>query len=403
MTRFTALFSTALFGLFFLAGCEKNMQDDGPAITTGEVSALVSRNNDFAWRMLAAETGDEPERNILLSPLSIHQALYMAVQGGKGNTASEMLDVLGCAGCQADSLNLEYGKLITLLTTQSGHPTVRVANGYFYAKNRITLKNDFRTILERDFDCIFSDKNFSDADAAKNQINGWVKEKTGGKIDGIVDNIGPLDVAFLINALYFKSDWAKGFNPEETHERSFSQRDGQLKQIDFVSGNREVPFAMTPDFSIADIPFKDSTFALSLVLPKTADKKLDKTIYENLVASLLYRRLYTAFPVMKLSYKNSLITSLKKMGMQDAFNPDLADFSKMGTAAANIYISQVQHKCVLSVDEKGAEGAAATSVGFSTTSAPPSIVFDRPYYVVLRHILTGTIVFAGYVAYAPVG
>jgi serpin B len=327
----------------------------------------------------------------------------MAVQGGKGNTAGQMLDVLGCKGCKADSLNQEYGKLITLLTTQSGHPTVRVANGYFYDKNRITLKNDFRTVLEKDFDCIFSDKNFSDADAAKNQINDWVKEKTGGKIDGIVDNIGPLDVAFLINALYFKSDWAKGFNPEETHERSFLQRDGQRKQINFVSSDREVPYAITPDFSIADIPFKDSTFALSLVLPRTTDTKIDKTVYENLLSSLLYRRLYMAFPVMKLSYKNSLISSLKKLGMQEAFHPQLADFSAMGTAAANIYISQVQHKSVLSVDEKGAEGAAATSVGFATTSAPPSIVFDRPYYVVLRHIPTGTIVFAGYVAYSPAG
>lgn len=403
MTRLTVLFLTAFSGMVFFAACEKNMQDDVPAIHVGDVSALVSCNNDFAWRMLAAETGDEPEKNILLSPLSIHQALYMAVQGGKGNTASEMLEVLGCYGCVADSLNQEYGKLIPLLTTQSGHPTVTVANGYFYDRGRITLKNDFRDLLERDFDCVFSDKNFSDADAAKKQVNDWVKEKTGGKIDGIVDNIDPLDVAFLINALYYKADWNKGFNPEATHERTFNQIDGQSKQIDFVSGDREVPFAITPDYSIADIPFKDSTFALSLVMPHTAGKKLDKTIYENLVASLLYKRLYMAFPKMKLSYKNSLITSLEKMGMKDAFNSDLADFSAMGTASANIYISQVQHKCVLSIDEKGAEGAAATSVGFSTTLAPPSIVFDRPYYVVLRHILTGTIIFAGYVVYAPVG
>lgn len=400
MIRFTVLVYLVFFGLTFI-GCEKSVEDNDTPINADEVSALVSRNNDFAWRMLAAEAGDSPEQNILISPLSIHQALYMAVQGGKGKTADEMLDVLGCRGCKADSLNEEYGKLITLITKQSGHPTVRVANGYFYDKERITIKDDFRSVLENDFGCRFAEKKFSDAELSKKQVNDWVKEQTGGKIDGIVDQIGPLDVAFLINALYFKGDWAKGFNPDERHKRTFNQSDGRMEEIDFVSGDRNATYAITPDFSIIDIPFRDSTFALSLVLPENEDINITQTAYENLLKTVTYSRLYTAFPVMQLSYKNSLITSLKKMGMLDAFNPDLADFSAMGSAAANIYISQVQHKCVLSVDEKGAEGAAATSVGFAITSAPPSIIFDRPYYVVLRHISTGTIVFSGFVGYSP--
>ena len=396
------IFLLIIIGLSF-AGCEKSTEDNGPIIKPDEVSALVSRNNDFAWRMLAAETGDSPEKNILISPLSIHQALYMSLQGGKDNTADEMFDVLGCRGCEADSLNDEYGKLITLITKQSGHPTVRVANGYFYDKQRIMLQDDFRRILEDDFGCTFIEKDFFDSQLAKDQINEWVKEKTGGKIDGIVDNIGPLDLAFLINVLYFKGDWAKGFNPDERHKRTFHQSDGLTADIDFVSGDRNATYAITPDFSMLDIPFRDSTFALSLILPKNEDVNISQAIYENLLKAVVYNRLYTAFPVMQLSYKNSLISSLKKMGMLDAFNPNTADFSAMGKAVANIYISQVQHKCVLSVDEKGAEGAAATSVGFAITSAPPSIIFDRPYYVVLRHIATGTIVFSGFVGFSPVG
>jgi serine protease inhibitor len=84
------------------------------------------------------------------------------------------------------------------------------------------------------------------------------------------------------------------------------------------------------------------------------------------------------------------------MGMELAFDPQQADFSRLGQAPeGNLFISKVLHKTFLKIDEKGAEGAAVTSVGVGVTSLPPSIRFDRPFLFLIRHKDTGAILFAG--------
>ncbi|NWS23370.1 ILEUA inhibitor, partial [Pachyramphus minor] len=58
---------------------------------------------------------------------------------------------------------------------------------------------------------------------SRKQINGWVEEKTEGKIqnllaEGILDSLTRL---VLVNAIYFKGNWEKQFDKERTRERPF--------------------------------------------------------------------------------------------------------------------------------------------------------------------------------------
>jgi serine protease inhibitor len=104
---------------------------------------------------------------------------------------------------------------------------------------------------------------------------------------------------------------------------------------------------------------------------------------------------------MKLEYKNTLMKSLVSMGMPAAFDPNKADFESLGTAAQNIYVHDIMHKTVLEVNEKGAEGAAVTSIEFFSTELPLSLEFNRSFLLVLRHIPTDAIVFLGVVNEDP--
>jgi len=49
------------------------------------------------------------------------------------------------------------------------------------------------------------------------------------------------------------------------------------------------------------------------------------------------------------------------------------------------------------VNEAGTEAAAATATGFTTTAAllPAEIRFTRPYLFLVRHDVTGTLLFLG--------
>jgi serine protease inhibitor len=388
-------------GFIFMFSCTKQEDSQNVNVDINSIVKLTDKQNQFAWDVFQEELKKGENKNILISPLSIQTALTMAVNGAGGKTLEEIKKMLYSDEYTNEDINTLYQSAIDILTQKSGHPTLLFENGYFYDPVRISLKENFRKVLTDYYDCIFEEENFSDADGTKNNINTWVKEKTNGKIDKIVESITSDDVAFLINALYFKADWATGFSKELTYPARFSKADGREFLTDFVNADRDFTYAVNDGFFMADIPFKDSTYSISFISRKgNFTNPPDINDYKKLIASLQYDRAFVAFPKMKLEYKTGLIPSLKNLGMQEAFKPFSADFTNMATSSqGNVYISQVEHKAVLEIDEQGAEGAAVTSIGFSVTSAPPSLIFDHPYFLVLRHIGTGSIVFMGYVGY----
>jgi serine protease inhibitor len=103
-------------------------------------------------------------------------------------------------------------------------------------------------------------------------------------------------------------------------------------------------------------------------------------------------------PKFEVEYDLNLKDVLTTLGMGVAFEKGIADFTKLGHSPQGpLYISRVMHKVKLGIDEYGAEGAAATAVVISADSAPPSILFDRPFYFVLRHVETQALLFIGLV------
>lgn len=388
--------SFVFLGLFLLS-C--NLIDPPSEVQPDEIKDVAEMNQSFGWDIFQKEVESEPNKNVLISPLSIQTALSMAINGAGGKTLEEMQEVLHCNPCDLAALNTQQQKLMLSLTRQSGHPEIRIANAFFYDPNRMLLKESFEQVLTDYYDCVFKKDDFNNEQKALNNINNWVSNSTKGKIDKILEEIGSLDVAFLINALYFKSDWAKGFAPELSHEAPFNLKNGATVPVMFVSGDRDLHHAKTADFEMVDIPFRDSTFSLSLIQTTGTGSlsDLNRETYDMLLEKLNYDRLFLSFPRLKLSFDNDLIASLRLLGMQAAFEGSKADFKAMGTASNNIYISQIRHKAVLEVDEKGAEGAAVTSIGFSNTSMPESMLFNKPFVLVLRHIETNTILFIGYV------
>jgi serpin B len=317
----------------------------------------------------------------------------MAANGAKGATLNEILEVIGCKNCDPKSINEQTKLLSQILSQQSGHPTLSLSNGFFYDDKKLALNPTFQSSLV-DYDCVFQTSDFNNQNASLNLINDWVKAKTNGKIDKILTEIQ--DIAFLINALYFKASWTEAFPEYSSIKREFSTSKGTYIQADFIGTHRNIPHYTDQNKTmVVDIPFKDSTYSLSLISLENNEKNLDLELYQNLMSKLKYQRGIINLPRLKVTYENDIIASLQKLGMKTAFIENKADFSKLGTAAAPIFINQLKHKVALDVSEKGVEGSAVTSIGFGTTEAPPSLTFDRPFYIVLRHVNTNTIIFAG--------
>ena len=107
-------------------------------------------------------------------------------------------------------------------------------------------------------------------------------------------------------------------------------------------------------------------------------------------------RAMVTMPKFKLEYGKKLNDALKNMGMSIAFDQGRADFYRIADVRPErLYISRVEQKTFIDVNESGTEAAAATSVGIGVTSLPPQITLNRPFLYAIRERESGTILFIG--------
>ncbi|WP_170110608.1 serpin family protein [Flavilitoribacter nigricans] len=358
----------------------------------------------FGWEVVQQTLQRANETsNTVISPLSIAAALYMTYNGADGETRSAMNETLKLNGISVDSLNAAYRQLAELLENTREGVRLSSANAVFWDENRVDPAESFLAKLTAFYEAeTFAEDFRNNPDAVLNKINAWVNEETEGRIEKILEELNPEEVMFLINALYFIGDWDKPFDPDQTSDRPFTTSDGREIMVPTMYQDSQFKYYDGTDFKGVSCTFADTSLAMWFVLPP-ADQDIDQFIaslaYDDLVdrfnTQAITGRLDLQLPKFKINYKIQLNDVLKAMGMEIAFDPMEADFSNLGTATGNLYISRVEHKTFLKIDEKGAEGAAVTSVGIAATSLPPSIKFNRPFLTVLLHKATKTPIFVG--------
>ena len=105
-------------------------------------------------------------------------------------------------------------------------------------------------------------------------------------------------------------------------------------------------------------------------------------------------------PRFKVEESYKLVPTLRALGMVDAFNDRVANFSGM-TGRPDLVVSTVVHKSFVEVTEEGTEAAAATGVGDAVITSLPfreSFRCDHPFLFLIKHIKTNSILFCGRVS-----
>lgn len=364
---------------------------------------VIAASNDFGLALLGEVVAVEDGPNVVLSPLSASMALGMTLNGAAGETFQAMRATLGYGALTRGEVNAAYRDLLDLLTGLDGEVDFSVANSV-WAHEGFPFHDAFFESVTAAFDARVESRDFQDP-ATLEAINGWVDAETEGRIPRLLDAIDPELVMFLVNAIWFDGTWTTRFDPDETAPADFHRADGSTVTVDLMRLlEPSLPVVVGDGFTAVDLPYGGGAFGMTVVLPEEGrDARefaagLDDPTWRGITDALQERELgEVALPRFTLSYGTRLDPMLEAMGMGIAFDEVAADFSDLSPLGQDLFISEVRQKTFIEVDEAGTRAAAATSVGIGVTSAPPSLVVDRPFVFAIRERLTGTLIFAGVV------
>jgi len=363
------------------------------------IQTLVKGNNAFAvslYRTLGTSGG-----NLFFSPYSVSTALAMTYAGACGTTASQMQKALELRLAQ-DRVPLAFKKLGQALeesARDSGHK-LTIANGLCLTGGDVSQK--FKALLQSHYDAeLFG--------GGLDEINGWVKKKTEGKIETILEQLDPNSVCVLLNAIYFKGVWQNRFDKDRTHEAPF--RLSATEQVTTALMHRKGNYRLLAKqgFQALALPYKAEAMSMIVLLPQDVGglPELEKQLTDNLSQWLAEldktpeQQIEVFLPKLTLETGYDLVQPCKDLGIKDAFSMGKdADFCGMGWKKGDLWISQIKHKAVVEVNEEGTEAAAATAVEMATKSIQRPTVFraDHPFVLLIQDRQTGSILFMGRVA-----
>jgi len=395
----------AVAALLPLVGCDlftgpgPRLEELPRSLTTGEVRVIESSNR-FAFDLFREVNAGALAENVFLSPLSVSMALGMTMNGAEGRTFDEMRGMLGFDGMSRTDINAAYLGLLDLLLGLDRKVEMHVANSIWYRQG-FPFETTFLDAVRGSFRAEVTSLDFGAPSSAR-RVNDWVSAATRGRIPDTLKEISPLDVMYLINAVYFKGEWVQRFDPKETISAGFVGLGGRMIPVRMMNTEGRFRYGGTAEYEAVDLPYGNGAFTMTILLPhQGADvnevvARMDERRWREVIDGLREAQITVAVPRFRIELEEVLNEPLQRLGMTSAFHPGGADFSRMSRSAGrDLYVSRVIHRSFVEVNEQGTEAAAATKVTMRVVSLPPGIRVDRPFLFAIRERFSGTILFQG--------
>lgn len=374
-------------------------RDPDPEVTPEARASLVGDNAAFAadlYRSVRAEG----EGNFFFSPHSISIALAMAYGGSEGNTKRQMSEALHFS-LPDDELHAAFNELDADLASRETHLDVINAS---WAQQGYTFLPSYLDLIAENYGAAMYLLDFAaDPDASRMVVNDWVEERTAGRIvellkDGDVSSYTRM---ILTNAIYFDAGWKTIFDEAETESRDFNLADGTTVSVPTMHMVSELRQGQGEGWRAVELPYNHDEMAMVAILPAEdrpdIDLELTPAMIDEVLSSLHEESVDLSLPRFSFGYDLQLVEHLQGLGMIEAFQEGIADFSSLD-GTHELFIKTAVHQAFIEVTETGTEASAATAVVIDTRSTPPTLAFDRPFVFMIRDLETGATLFLGRVA-----
>ncbi len=378
---------------------------------------LVNGNTAFAFDLyhaLAFQAG-----NLFYSPYSISLALAMTYAGARGETERQMADTLGF-NLPQERLHPAFNNLGLQLASRGAEAKGQDGDGFrLNVANAVWGQDDFE-FLETYLDLLTDNygsgvrpMDFKEApEESRITINDWVADQTEDRIKDLIPQsaIDKFTRLILTNAIYFNAAWQHPFNVRSTPPGPFFMLDGSTVDVPMMNQTTYFGYAKADGYQALVLPYDSFEMSMTIILPdegrfREFEDSIDADIVGGILEDIRPREVWLTMPKFEFRSQFGLSETLSKMGMPDAFDDQMADFSGMDGASCPpmdddpcLIISDVIHEAFVLVNEEGTEAAAATaSIGRGDSIPPPpvEVTVDRPFIFLIRDRATNAILFVG--------
>jgi serpin B len=394
------------------AGLASESGSEASDSTEAEISdEFRLAHSQFALELMKRQFSDD--KNVMISPYSVMQALGMLTNGADKNTLKELEDLMG--GLSIEDLNKEL-QIWRKVQPNEEDCKLSTANSIWAVDNEemIKVRPEF---LQTTADYYNSEFFLAPFDSTTlNDINSWINDKTDNMIPEVLKEIPPDAVMYLINAVAFDAKWETPYKHDSARPYDFTCYNGDVQTAEMLCSAESL--IIKDDHATGFYKYyKGRKYAFAALLPEegmTVTEYIDSLTPEHFsklfaepdAKKVSFDDMYSVMlPKFKYKYKTNLNTTLQDMGMKDSFDPSKADFSKLDAAKDSPYVSNVYHDTFIQLDEDGTKAAAATVIEMTKNgiAMPPEnkLYFDRPFVYAIVDTETDMPVFMGTLTSIP--
>ncbi|CAM4696685.1 unnamed protein product [Leuciscus chuanchicus] len=307
---------------------------------------LTAANTQFSLNLFKKISGGNASGNVFFSPVSISSALAMVSLGARGNTAAQMIKVLGFTNppkpdaatpghhqptqkpqiaCGAkgqhepmtqqtqkfeipaqlkkcpqpvpgqkteDQIHSSFNKFMRELN-KPGVPYVLSLANRLYGEQSYQFVEKFLNDAKSYYEAGLEKVDFKNqSEAARVNINKWVEKKTQEKIKDLVPQgaIDGMTRLVLVNAIYFKGNWEKQFPKGSTRDGQFKLNKNRTKPVKMMNQKAQFPLAFIPEINsqVLELPYVGKNLSMLIILPNEMDD--DTTGLQKLEKALSYEK-----------------------------------------------------------------------------------------------------------------
>ncbi|KAL7644903.1 UNVERIFIED_CONTAM: hypothetical protein RMT77_004720 [Armadillidium vulgare] len=360
----------------------------------GKECPIIKAMHEISEKISSAQMKISPEENVVLSPLSIGTFLNLFYLGTSGDTKTEIKKAFVYPEeVEEHKIHDKYKRFIS--SFENDVKDVKISfNTRLFLQKELSILDSFKNISETSYNTKVEKVDFKGSpNVAKYRINSWVSKTTEGKINVVISEALRKDTKLIaVNTVFFNGSWEYPFYHKYTKDGLFWTGKENIT-IPMMETIAEAHYFNDTQlkFEIISLPYKGNRFSMIILKPnckKDLDhfKKIESILETNDLRTIIKKmnstKIHVIMPKMKIDSEIQLRDNLKLLGINKIFSTD-ANFDEL-TTEPGIFVSNILHKALIEITEKGTVGAAATAAVMSKSFHHSKFELNTPALLIIR-------------------